>query len=466
MQNNPWNKKTLLVLVGMLLLLVAIIALSFVESIAENSIRTYGMIAAAIIIIAIGSVYVYSIAKGKIGQTSSDYRMFFYMGIIFLPIGISNPPFLILSLAFITIGLANKNKWKPEQKWSEMPPTQRNLKIGLIILLGFLLIASFVVWYLGSQNKNQDSETPYTGQVTNFEECVAAGNAVMESYPRLCRQDGQTFTENIGNELEKKDLIRINSPRPNQVIQSPLVITGEARGFWFFEASFSVVLTDWNGLIIAEGIATAKSDWMTTGFVPFEATLTFTVDKNMYSNNGLLILKKDNPSGLPQNNDALEIPIVFAGVTAPSKACTQEAKLCPDGSYVSRTGLNCQFAPCPNPNKTGGGGTGIAPFKSGVMGKVLLGPTCPVIQNPPDPECADKGYATTVQVIEKDSPKSSLFSRVETDKDGNYKVMLPPGEYQLQALGGQPFPTCGWKDITISPDTMAEVNLSCDTGIR
>lgn len=28
-------------------------------------------------------------------------------------------------------------------------------------------------------------------------------------------------------------------------------------------------------------------------------------------------------------------------------ACTQEAKLCPDGSYVSRSGPDCQFAECP-----------------------------------------------------------------------------------------------------------------------
>ncbi|MFZ2188593.1 MAG: hypothetical protein WAV73_03485 [Candidatus Moraniibacteriota bacterium] len=29
-------------------------------------------------------------------------------------------------------------------------------------------------------------------------------------------------------------------------------------------------------------------------------------------------------------------------------ACTEEAKACPDGSYVSRTGPNCEFAPCSN----------------------------------------------------------------------------------------------------------------------
>ena len=34
------------------------------------------------------------------------------------------------------------------------------------------------------------------------------------------------------------------------------------------------------------------------------------------------------------------------GITEP-RACTQEAKLCPDGSAVGRTGPNCEFAPCP-----------------------------------------------------------------------------------------------------------------------
>ena len=33
------------------------------------------------------------------------------------------------------------------------------------------------------------------------------------------------------------------------------------------------------------------------------------------------------------------------------KACTMEARLCADGSSVGRTGLNCEFAPCPE-NKT------------------------------------------------------------------------------------------------------------------
>lgn len=35
-------------------------------------------------------------------------------------------------------------------------------------------------------------------------------------------------------------------------------------------------------------------------------------------------------------------------------ACTEEAKACPDGSYVSRTGPNCEFAPCSNAQIVGG----------------------------------------------------------------------------------------------------------------
>ncbi len=36
--------------------------------------------------------------------------------------------------------------------------------------------------------------------------------------------------------------------------------------------------------------------------------------------------------------------------------CTLEAKICPDGSAVGRTGSNCEFAACPNPQAGGGQG--------------------------------------------------------------------------------------------------------------
>jgi hypothetical protein len=112
-----------------------------------------------------------------------------------------------------------------------------------------------------------------------------------------------------GTLVARPEALQVTAPYPYREITSPLTITGQARGTWFFEASFPVVLTDWDGKIIAQGIATAKSDWMTENFVPFEAKLEFT--KPVYNNRGTLILKKDNPSGLPQYDQAYEIPVVF-----------------------------------------------------------------------------------------------------------------------------------------------------------
>jgi hypothetical protein len=105
------------------------------------------------------------------------------------------------------------------------------------------------------------------------------------------------------------DNLRLFSPQPGDEITNPLLVIGEARGNWYFEASFPVILTDWDGLIIAEGIAQAQGDWMTTDFVPFSATLNFT--KPGYGTTGSLILKKDNPSDLPEFDDAVEITIKF-----------------------------------------------------------------------------------------------------------------------------------------------------------
>lgn len=108
--------------------------------------------------------------------------------------------------------------------------------------------------------------------------------------------------------------IQIDSPLPGATISSPLIVRGRARGNWFFEASFPVQLTDWDGRIIASVPAQAKGDWMTTEFVSFEATLTFEKPAGPgpdQPNRGFLILRKDNPSGLPQYDDHREMMILF-----------------------------------------------------------------------------------------------------------------------------------------------------------
>lgn len=178
-----------------------------------------------------------------------------------------------------------------------------NYKI-LFILIFLLAAAALTAYFLFPDRLEIVSPA-----VTSFEECMKAKNPIMENYPRKCKTpDGKNFTEDIGNELEKTNIIRLNSPRPNQIISSPLIITGEARGTWYFEASFPVKLADEKGNELAQVVAQAQSEWMTKDFVPFKAELKFETPS---TKNGFLTLEKDNPSGLPENEDKLTIPIRF-----------------------------------------------------------------------------------------------------------------------------------------------------------
>jgi len=116
--------------------------------------------------------------------------------------------------------------------------------------------------------------------------------------------------EDINQEPAKlDDLIKVSSPLPGQEISSPFTVTGEARGSWYFEASFPVILKDSNGTVLAQVPAQAEGEWMTTDYVPFKAILNF--QKPSGTDTGTLTLEKDNPSGLPENDNSLVIPVVF-----------------------------------------------------------------------------------------------------------------------------------------------------------
>lgn len=116
-------------------------------------------------------------------------------------------------------------------------------------------------------------------------------------------------TTDADNAAEKADKIRATAPTPNSTVTSPLTVTGQARGTWYFEASFPYELRTASGTVIAQGPVQAQSDWMTEDFVPFSVSIPF--PPQLSGSEGTLILHKDNPSGLPENEDQLIIPVVF-----------------------------------------------------------------------------------------------------------------------------------------------------------
>lgn len=111
---------------------------------------------------------------------------------------------------------------------------------------------------------------------------------------------------------EREDLILVQSPTPNSVVDSPVTVRGEARGFWFFEATAPVLVVDWDGRIIGESYIEAQDNWMTEELVPFEGQLTFELPENSYSASGTIIFRRANASGLPEHDMAIEIPVTFA----------------------------------------------------------------------------------------------------------------------------------------------------------
>jgi len=107
----------------------------------------------------------------------------------------------------------------------------------------------------------------------------------------------------------RDEFIVVASPKPGDVIRSPLRIRGQARGTWFFEGDFPLILKDSQGRIIAQGYVTARGEWMTKEFVPFEGTLKFKVPAG--GGRGTLVFKKDNPTDRPELDDEMELPVLF-----------------------------------------------------------------------------------------------------------------------------------------------------------
>lgn len=167
--------------------------------------------------------------------------------------------------------------------------------IGLAAWAGFLLF------------NQQSSEQPV--RCTMEARLCPDGSAVGRSGPSCTFAPcPEIVTETPTETPPTGDLIRVTAPLPESVVTSPLTIRGEARGTWYFEASFPVSVIDGTGAVIGQGIAQAKGEWMTTEFVPFEATIDFTAPP---TGTGAVILSKDNPSGLPENDAQIIIPIRF-----------------------------------------------------------------------------------------------------------------------------------------------------------
>ena len=105
-----------------------------------------------------------------------------------------------------------------------------------------------------------------------------------------------------------KEYFKLESPAVNSEISSPLAISGQAQGPMFFEGSLPGSIEDANGKVLGIAIVQADTNWMTEEMVSFKSTITF---KKSTTKTGFIVLKNDNPSGLPENEHSVKFPISF-----------------------------------------------------------------------------------------------------------------------------------------------------------
>lgn len=157
--------------------------------------------------------------------------------------------------------------------------------IAIIALVAIL--AGVLIWYMQPAYVDDTSGIIINPQITNADSIVNTGE------------------DSTDTAIE--DLI-VSSPTSQDKVGSPLIITGEASGLWFFEAVMPVEILDANDDTIVNSYVTAEGDWMTDSLVPFSGTVEFNTPA---TETGWLVFKASNPSGLEENSKAVRLPITF-----------------------------------------------------------------------------------------------------------------------------------------------------------
>jgi hypothetical protein len=97
---------------------------------------------------------------------------------------------------------------------------------------------------------------------------------------------------------------------------------------------------------------------------------------------------------------------------------------------------------------------------SGVVGTVIARPCSPV-ERADDPPCP--GYFGDIRVLRRDG---GLVTTSHTDRDGRFRIDLPPGRYVIDPDDGGKSLANGDGRVTVREGTFAPVELTHYTGLR
>lgn len=161
-------------------------------------------------------------------------------------------------------------------------------RIGIYIAL-LAVLGSLFIWYVWGM----EGESPAQEEVATT---TTATSTNEESLP--------------WNEINYTNAgpvnIRIDTPKPGESVPRTFTVSGAARGGWYFEANFPIAVYTKNGELLLESPVQAQGEWMTSDYVPFTVDLTI---PGTYTGPALVVLRNDNPSGMPEQARAARLPI-------------------------------------------------------------------------------------------------------------------------------------------------------------
>jgi hypothetical protein len=102
-----------------------------------------------------------------------------------------------------------------------------------------------------------------------------------------------------------------------------------------------------------------------------------------------------------------------------------------------------------------------APRDSGIVARVVYGPTCPVQRA--GVSCVRPWQAwLTVRRL----PSEAIVTRGRSSKTGGLRLALGPGRYLIQPRNGTPYPHAPSQAVTVRAHRFTHITVRFDSGIR
>ena len=174
---------------------------------------------------------------------------------------------------------------------------KKDLSTLTIVLISFVVLIGWATW------RQTKGLLPETEKDNNWTHCFST----TFNYPIHCWTPNGWLSINRDRSAPLIALNNLGIDDFWSVVGKELVITGYLSGRWFFEADCLAEIHDYQGQIITKGLAVALADWMTEELVPFQAS--FIWPDNLNLRRAILVIVKDNPTGLMAEDEGLVIPI-------------------------------------------------------------------------------------------------------------------------------------------------------------